>query len=210
MQGPLAQVLGEIGMLDPIMSLGSALSLSTSSNSGTSEEAAPSVSTFEILSGATATPLPEPVTPDAHATRHQQQKKLPTSPDLTPIREKREEDWGAPPGQTRGTASVPESLPDVSQNELSQTSFSLSPGGTAHNTSGILPSPGIGLALQDDKRHEKHPLVPGFNAEGFQRKPVQIVPTIHERIAAPDMQHNQEMVQRAIAKRPHARPRAFC
>lgn len=210
MQGSLAQVLGEIGMLDPkgaLMSLGSALSLSTSSSSGTSEESTPSVSTFEILSGATATPLPEPLTPEAHATQQQQQKKLPNSPDLTPIREKREEDWNAPPGRVRGTASVPESLPDVSQNELSQMSFSLSPGGTAHNTSGILPSPGTSSALQDDTRHEKQPLVRGFQSEGLQWKPV---PIMHQKGAAPDMQHNAAIVARAIAQRPHPRPRAFC
>jgi hypothetical protein len=200
-QGSLAQVLGEIGMLDPkgaIMSLGSAMQWSPSSNSGTSEDA-PTISTFQILTGATATPLPEPVTPDNAA--HQRQNKLLSSPDLTPIGKKRDEDRGAPPGRVRETVSVQESLPDVSQNEVSQTSFSLSPGGTAHNTSGILPSPG--LILQDDKRHEKYPLVTAFNAAGLQLNPSHTIPNQHG--VAPDTQHN---CGRVIAQRPQPPPRA--
>ena len=200
-QGSLAQVLGEIGMLDPkgaIMSLGSAMQWSPSSNSGTSEDA-PTISTFQILTGATATPRPEPVTPDNAA--HQPQNNLLSSPDLTPIGNKRDEDRGAPPGRVRETASVQESLPDVSQNEVSLMSFSLSPGGTAHNTSGILPSPG--LILQDDKRHEKYPLVPAFNAAGLQLNPSHAVPNQHG--VAPDTQHNSG---RVIAQRPQPPPRA--
>jgi hypothetical protein len=203
-QGSLAQVLGEIGMLDPkgaIMSLGSAMQWSPSSDSGTSEDA-PTVSTFQILTGATATPLLEPVTPDNAA--HQPQNKLLSSPDLTPIGKKRDEDRGAPPGRVRETASVQESLPDVSQNEVSLMSFSLSPGGTAHNTSGILPSPG--LILQDEKRHEKNPLVPAFNAAGLHLNPSHTIPNQHG--VASDTQHNSALVARVIAQRPQPPPRA--